>query len=159
MNTAKHPIARSGTSSPTKQARRASNSSTVLKQLVRKIRAALRRETTNKIEIGQFLIESREHLEHGEWLPWLEQNFNLSERTAQRYIAAFTYVASKAKSDTMSDFTKSDAVSGFANLAPGVLYALAAGQYNEQEEAAIWAAARERHIDPDAVADTPPSTT
>jgi hypothetical protein len=72
------------------------------------------------------------------WLPWLEENFDLSIRTAQRYIAAAEYVEMRH-------------VSHFSNLSPSVLYWLAAGHYSEQEEAAILAAARERRVDEDAV--------
>ena len=61
---------------------------------------------------------------------------------------------SKGKSDTVADFT---------NLAPTVLYWLAAGQhYTTEEEAAILAATRKGRIDQDVVADiclalTPPN--
>jgi hypothetical protein len=101
---------------------------TALDQLSAKLRIALCRETTNIIEIGNLLIESRKLFadEHGEWLPWLEKNFDRSERSAQRYIAAAEYVA---KSDTVADFS---------NLAPSVLYQLADEGYTEQEEAAIF---------------------
>jgi hypothetical protein len=117
---------------------------TALDRITTQLRALFRRETKNIIEIGTLLIESRELLanEHGEWLPWLEKNFDLSARTAQRYIATAEYVASK-----------SDTVSYFSNLAPTVLYWLAAGQhYDEKEEAAILAATRERRVDQDAAA-------
>jgi hypothetical protein len=112
---------------------------TELDRLAAKLRTALGRETTNIIEIGKLLIESRKHLDHGEWLPWLEKNFDLSERTAQRYVATAEYIV--GKSDTVSDF---------ASLAPTVLYWLAAGHYNEQEEAAILAATRKGRVDQDA---------
>jgi hypothetical protein len=115
-----------------------------LDRIATQLRALLRRETKNIIEIGKLLIESRKLLanEHGEWLPWLEKNFDLSARTAQRYIATAEYVASKG-----------DTVSYFSNLAPTVLYWLAAGQhYNEKEEAAILAAIRKRRVDQDAAA-------
>jgi hypothetical protein len=117
---------------------------TALDRIVARLRAALRRETKNVIEIGKLLIESREHLEHGEWQPWLAENFDLSLRTAQNYFAAAEYVARvKSKSATVADFN---------NLSPTVLYWLAAGQmYNEQEEAAILAAAKSgKRVDQDA---------
>jgi hypothetical protein len=77
--------------------------------------------------------------EHGQWMPWLAENFDLSYRTALRYVSAAEYVA------------KSDAVADFANLSPTVLYELAEGRYSEQEEGAILAEARERRVDEDAV--------
>jgi Protein of unknown function (DUF3102) len=115
---------------------------TELDRIVTQLRTALRHETKNIIEAGELLKKARDLIEHGEWLPWLAENFDLSERTAHRYIVSFMYVDEQreAKSDTVSDFT---------NLAPSVLYALAAFQYNEQQEAAILAATREGRVDQD----------
>ena len=36
--------------------------------------------------IGQRLIEAKETLPHGEWLPWLSEQVDFSERTAQYYM-------------------------------------------------------------------------
>lgn len=36
------------------------------------------------LEIGRRLIEAKEQLQHGEWLPWLETKVEFSEATAQR---------------------------------------------------------------------------
>lgn len=41
------------------------------------------------IEIGRRLKEAKEMLNHGEWLPWLEQQTDISERQAQRYMKVF----------------------------------------------------------------------
>jgi hypothetical protein len=60
----------------------------------------------------------------------------LSARTARRYTAAAEYVAGKM-----------DTVSNFGNLAPTVLYGLAAGHYGEQEEAAILVATNKGRVD------------
>lgn len=38
------------------------------------------------ITIGQRLIEAKAMLEHGEWLPWLNDRVELSERQAQRFM-------------------------------------------------------------------------
>lgn len=38
------------------------------------------------IEAGQALIAAKAQVGHGNWLPWLEANFDDSERTAQRYM-------------------------------------------------------------------------
>jgi hypothetical protein len=110
---------------------------TELDRIAARLRTALRRETKNVIEIGNLLIESRKHLEHGEWQSWLAENFHLSDRSALNYANAAEYVASK--SETVSDF---------ANLAPTILYRLAAGlYYTEEEEAAILAATQEGRVD------------
>lgn len=41
------------------------------------------------IEIGRRLKEAKDMLKHGEWLPWLEQQTDISERQAQRYMKVF----------------------------------------------------------------------
>ena len=35
---------------------------------------------------GEMLIESKAQLEHGEWMGWLKRNFELSRKTALRYM-------------------------------------------------------------------------
>ena len=95
----------------------------------------MRRETTDVVLAGKLLIESRKHLKHGEWQPWLAENFDLSYRTAVNYCDAAEYAEQKCN------------VADFANLAPTVLYALAAGHYNAEEEAAVLAATRKGRVD------------
>jgi hypothetical protein len=102
-----------------------------LDRIAAKLRTVLRRETSDVVLAGQLLIESRKHLEHGEWQDWLAENFDLSYRTALRYVSATEYV----------DRQKCH-VSLFANLAPTVLYRLADGGFTEQEEAEILAQAK-----------------
>lgn len=41
---------------------------------------------TGLIEIGNRLIEAKEQLDHGEWLPWLEDQVQFSEVQAQRFM-------------------------------------------------------------------------
>jgi hypothetical protein len=113
---------------------------TAIDRIAERLRVALRGQTKSIIEIGKLLIESQKHLEHGEWQDWLVENFDLSYRTARRYVVAAEYAA------------KSDTVSHLTNLAPSVLYNLAEGEYSEQEEAAILAAARKGRVDVDAAA-------
>jgi len=38
------------------------------------------------IACGQLLIEAKAQVQHGEWLPWLEANCELSARQAQKYM-------------------------------------------------------------------------
>ena len=115
---------------------KASTRKTGLDRIVAQLRTMLRRETTDVILAGNLLIESRKHLEHGEWQPWLVENFDLSLRTAQNYVAAAEYVAQIG-----------NVVADFSNLAPTVLYALAAGHYNTEEEEAILTATHKGRID------------
>jgi hypothetical protein len=41
---------------------------------------------SHAIAVGEGLLEAKALLGHGEWLPWLAENFDFSERTAQKYI-------------------------------------------------------------------------
>ena len=70
---------------------------TELDKIKEKLRQRLSAETTNIWEIGQLLIKARQQLEleHGEWMPLLAQNFDLSYRTALRYIKVEEYRRSK----------------------------------------------------------------
>ena len=43
-------------------------------------------QRTNVFAIGDLLIEARESCDHGEWLPWLQEEFNWSADTAERYM-------------------------------------------------------------------------
>ena len=54
---------------------------------VPKLRGRRQPLATHIIEIGRKLIEAKELLNHGEWLPWLQEHCVLSERTANRYMA------------------------------------------------------------------------
>ena len=76
------------------------------------LRIALKRETTDIIGIGDLLVEARYHLKHGKWLPWLKQEFSLSDRSARNYMQAAKFAA---KSETVSDL---------GNLSPSALYAI-----------------------------------
>ena len=53
---------------------------TELDRIATQLRAMLRRDTVSVIEKGKLLLRSRELLadEHGEWMPWLEENKKFS---------------------------------------------------------------------------------
>lgn len=107
---------------------------TALDRLTARLHTTLRSETNNVIEVGTLLIECSKLLRHGEWQSWLSKNFDMSIRSAFNYEAAAKYVE-RHKSATVAD------------LAPSVLYALAAGRYSKGEEAAILAATRKGRVD------------
>ena len=70
-----------------------SNSAVVLANLAQRInteheaaRAAMRKGLEHALNAGEMLIEAKAAVPHGEWLPWLETNCSVSERTAQLYM-------------------------------------------------------------------------
>jgi hypothetical protein len=122
---------KSAEEAPMKKGTKAPQRRTELDRITEQVRKVLRRTTRDTIELGNLLIKSRKYLEHGEWQAWLADNFDLSYQTALNYMAAAEYVE-KQKSN----------VGDFTNVAPTVLYRLAEGHYNEQEEAEILAQAK-----------------
>ena len=54
------------------------DTSTTLEDLTSGIRFYLREMGLNVIEIGKRLILAKELVPHGEWMSWLDDNFNLS---------------------------------------------------------------------------------
>ena len=72
---------------------RHSNSAPVLADLAVRIKAeheaaneALQRGLRHALKAGDLLIEARDLVPHGMWLPWLKDNCAFSERTAQLYM-------------------------------------------------------------------------
>lgn len=57
------------------------------------------------IEAGRLLLQAKEQLPHGQFLPWLEANCQVSARQAQRYMRA-AQGKSLAKNDTVSYLPK-----------------------------------------------------
>ena len=48
--------------------------------------AALKDGAQHAMAAGDLLLEAKSLLKHGEWLPWLQAHFNISERTARLYM-------------------------------------------------------------------------
>jgi len=61
---------------------------------------------------GLLLIAAKKELEHGQWLPWLETQCKIQERTAQRYmkLAGGWDLLKKAKTDNVSDLSIGEAL-------------------------------------------------
>jgi hypothetical protein len=58
-------------------------------------------------EVGRLLMECKDSLKHGEWLPWLESNFTFTDRTARRWMKLAEAIQSgKIKSDTVSNLAE-----------------------------------------------------
>src|SRR5882724_11933650 len=57
-----------------------------LARLTSALHRLLQRAAEDYIAIGHTLQQVKDMLPHGEWLAWLEREFQASERTAQRYM-------------------------------------------------------------------------
>lgn len=64
------------------------------------------------IRIGELLTEQKEEIEHGEWLPWVEENLPFTDRHARNYMSLAKHrTAIEVKTETISDFNRiSDAL-------------------------------------------------
>jgi len=83
-----------------------------LNKIADRIRDRMGRETADIIATGNDLIEAKAALEHGEFTAWLDDNFAMTYRTAERYISSAKWA--EGKTDIVSD------------LLPTMLYLLSA---------------------------------
>lgn len=78
-----------------------------LDKITNDLHEILKRETGDVVEIGRLLTSAKEEVGHGKFLPWLEREFSLSEKTANRYMAAHKFMKEVAgpllKSDNLAD--------------------------------------------------------
>jgi hypothetical protein len=54
--------------------------------------------------IGQLLVEVREKIGHGQWLPWLKKNVPFTDRSARNYVAVYEH-RDRIKLESVSDLT------------------------------------------------------
>lgn len=92
-----------------------------------RIRDRMKRTVEDIIAIGQDLITVKEKLPHGAFLPWIDAEFGMADRTARRFMQVAETYASKM--DKMSD------------LPPSVLFELAAPSTPEPVRQAVEAKA------------------
>src|SRR5215204_2881064 len=83
-----------------------------LDSIAARIRAAMLRSTEGIISIGQDLTRVKANLPHGDFGPWIKEEFHFSERTAQNYMNA------------AAEFAERTAI--VAYLPPKLVYDLAA---------------------------------
>jgi hypothetical protein len=91
---------------------------TTLPAIEAKLAEVLKREAANVIKAGKLLCDAKRRVDHGHWGTWLEEKFSLSERSAQRYMAAYRFAK---KNDIVADL----------NMGPGALYLLAEGDFSK----------------------------
>jgi predicted ATPase len=87
-----------------------------LSAIVDEIHVELKRDTAGIIKIGTLLAEAKKQVEHGKWLPWIEENFSMSEATAQRYLKVHRFLKTRSVRD----------LEAAKNLSATALYDLAA---------------------------------
>jgi Protein of unknown function (DUF3102) len=114
-----------------------------LEVIADELRGAFKTETADIIKIGILLLEAKQHVKHGEWLPWLQKEFSLSSRSAEKYMRA-------------ADFVAKNELSSNLNLSPSALYLLSetengfgfweGGYARKEATAAVLKAAGEQRI-------------
>lgn len=71
---------------------------------------------------GEVLIKVKAALKHGEWLPWLTANVEVSERSARGYMSiAANWAQLSAKSATVADLTLRGALDALSKPKPAAL--------------------------------------
>jgi hypothetical protein len=76
---------------------------------------ALKESVRHAITAGELLIEAKQQLKHGQWLPWLKDHCAISERTAQLYMrCARNRDAIEANTQRVADLTLNEAAAMLA---------------------------------------------
>ena len=65
---------------------------TILAQNAEAIRALGKRVIDDIIEIGRLLTEAKQIAGHGNWLPWLEREFQWTDDTALNFMRVHAFV-------------------------------------------------------------------
>jgi len=71
-----------------------------IKKELSELNQSLKMTVHKAIYVGQLLAEQKEYVGHGNFLPWIEGNLDISERTARRYMSLHEY---RSKTAIMSD--------------------------------------------------------
>jgi hypothetical protein len=78
--------------------------------------STLKRGLEHALAAGKLLIEAKEQLAHGQWLPWLKEHCGVPERTAQAYmrVARSFGTLDDAKAQRVADLSFRDALNSLA---------------------------------------------
>jgi hypothetical protein len=80
---------------------------------------AIKRGVEHAIRCGRLLIDAKEQIKHGQWLPWLRDHCGVNERTAQQYMRLARHAEElESKSASLADLTVEEAVALIAPIAP-----------------------------------------
>jgi Protein of unknown function (DUF3102) len=79
---------------------------------------AMQRGVEHAIRVGELLIEAKDKISHGQWLPWLTEHCAMSERTSQLYMRlARSKPELEANPQHVADMTMRGAVAVLENNA------------------------------------------
>jgi hypothetical protein len=79
------------------------------------VAASLKRSIDHAIAAGELLLEAKDQIPHGQWLPWLEQHCGVTPRAAQMYMRVATYRAAiELKYEDISHLTIAGALAALA---------------------------------------------
>ena len=85
-----------------------------------RIKDRMARTVTGIIETGRDLTEVKDKLEHGQFESWLNTSFNMTDRTARRFMQAATWA--EDKTDTVSVLTPTTIYMLSAKSTPDVVH-------------------------------------
>ena len=78
------------------------SSDVTLPQLENEIKHYLNQISQNVIEIGKRLIQAKSFVQHGHWQQWLQNNFQLSQNTAGRFMQVAERFSNSATSQSLN---------------------------------------------------------
>ena len=81
-------------------------------------RQAAKASLERAIEAGEYLIEAKECVGHGDWLAWLADNVTFSDRSAQAYMRLTRHKDEITKSATVADLTMREGIEAIATPRP-----------------------------------------
>lgn len=85
-----------------------------------KARIAFTEGFAHALKAGHLLLEAKDRVQHGEWLPWLRENCKVSERTARLYMqVARERDRLERETASLADLTLEGAVRHLAEPKPG----------------------------------------
>jgi hypothetical protein len=97
----------------------------------------LTRSVEYAMDAGDLLIEAKQQLEHGQWLPWLAESVEISESTARRYMRlARNRGATEANRSRMTDLTVNGVLAALSNPSVAVKTAEAEDDLEHRAEKA-----------------------
>jgi Protein of unknown function (DUF3102) len=84
-----------------------------------KVKAEFGKTLQHAKRAGKWLVEAKERTPHGQWGPWLEANFEFTQRTAQMYMEIYSrWEEIQQNTKSISDLTITSALASLRAIAP-----------------------------------------